>query len=318
MTLPLINFNVLNEKQSFGANVSLENKGISYGNLSKVLKNKDTYLRDSSIYSLKSENELKSIYENSSGNFGLYAKVNSGGEVAWIKVESNEAMFSSAAELYLKRKIGGTYDSIYGLVGVNVGQVIDRFPGTRAPDFGCLASAIFFAVSSLHRKVLMLHINDVDIINDEQKKLCVQMRAIELMMNDLRTVDGDKVNSHTKSPNFDVIAFMVSRNLLTITSSYGIINKNVIDAFRTYISDPTSENRDSAAKSLAMAQMNMDSASVLQDVLRVYSEQIANDQSVRQTQIQMQLQLSQENISTATNFLEEIEKLKSGLVANVR
>lgn len=64
--------------------------------------------------------------------------------------------------------------------------------------------------------------------------------------------------------------------------------------------------------------MNADQFALWSDTIRIYLDQVTNDNSLRSSEMQMSLQFSQQDLNTATSLMRSVYKLQTETTSNIR
>jgi hypothetical protein len=318
--------------QIFGDIFSSANTSITYANLLEMIDVEDNFNRGCYTYdkTFLTEAAAKSNYENANGNFVLYylhkkkADDGSGYTEEWCEIKDSNQLISSGAELYLK-KTGSNpveYVSIYDLIKLNTATITDPNARKEGMDSGMAMAAVMYARSCLQRKIMILHLSDMEAVNAEQKLINVIMSLFEKMSNDLRALDGKKKDGHSLPPDSKIVTFMVARELLDATGSTGTVTASFIARAKEKIAAakiPFGKELDNAPAGIGEdLKLSSSKVAIWQDTLRIYGEQVTNDISLRHTNLQQAMQLSQQDLTMGTNLLASVEKLKGDAIGNIR
>jgi hypothetical protein len=329
---------------------SAQGAGISYEQLLKMITPYDSYNNFAGSYRCDATFSANAVarenYENSSGQFTLYyeqqMKDGDSYKTQWMPVSNVDEAIKSSAGLCLKVNGRDEYKSIYELIKFDASRVYgDNALSQFRHDSGGAVAAVMYARSCYQRMIMLLHMQDMEAVNTEQRLINAAMTLLERLMGDLRAMDGGERNSSTKAPDPIVLAFMISRGLLEVRGSTGMVNESFINAVKAVLGlngvqrkiplgQDLDKNSDGTYKYQSVyngvngvinshnVKLDQDRVAVWKDVIRIYGEQMSNDLSLRQTNLQQAMQLSQQELSTGTNLLGAVEKIKGDMLGNIR
>jgi hypothetical protein len=189
--------------------------------------NKDAYSTDDSFSSIE---VAKGNYEftlDTNGEFSgfvLYSRaLGAGGKDVWTQVMNPDARIPSSVELYLKKIGTGNkegYVQVYALRQLNIDNFLINGTKRYRPyyaDVAARAAGTLYALCCYQKKLMELHIHDIEVVNKEQMEVNRIMSVISGMKNDLTQSDIgiSEINNRNKlQVDADVLAFFATRRLL--------------------------------------------------------------------------------------------------------
>jgi hypothetical protein len=116
------------------------------------------------------------------------------------------------------------------------------------------------------------------------------------------TFNINKYMEHTNSPGTDYWAIpdSLTNNVVTYKGAYADDLKGAIETLADGV------------------KLSAEHCGMWSDTIRIYTDQISNDSTGRTTAMQMALQMSQQNLSTATNMAKAVNRLYSETAGNIR
>ncbi|MDR2341234.1 MAG: hypothetical protein LBD72_02820 [Puniceicoccales bacterium] len=211
-------------RQSFDS-ILMGKNAIDFGALCDMIEIEDSYNAGAYILddTIASDIVLMNNYEtDSAGNPTVYYEsVDADGQVVFNRIITLDEFIPASDKLYLKkRKLddsgGGAQDDfvlIYSLRKLDTGNF--RTGSTYRSYYRDTASriaAILYAMCCYQKKLLQLHIRDIEAVNREQKELNRISSLISVIQNDLREKDtgvDDVANRHSSTIYADIIAFFI-------------------------------------------------------------------------------------------------------------
>jgi hypothetical protein len=298
---------------------------MDYGTLCAMLAIDDTFNCDRNSYaydgSFASEAVAVATYENTSDKiFNLYAR--SPGSTATAAtpdsyniVANPDSLFHTSCDLFLKKKDDHSYVNIYSLCYPTLSSSV-------VYDTALRVSALLYAMASLRRKFLFLRLKDTQAMNAEQERLIAHYKDVQILVDELRILDASETDSKKYAqlpPPFDAIVFMVDRRLMDSISVGGKMDKSYFDTIRAYIADPTDASKEAAARSAVDgATLDRNAMAILGDLLRSYGDRVSSLVSESTTQLQLEMQFSQQDTAMASTLMTQVQNLRDDEIRNVQ
>ncbi|MDR2677485.1 MAG: hypothetical protein LBB26_02890 [Puniceicoccales bacterium] len=233
---------------------------VDYGTLCQMMAindsfNKDAYATDASFRTQEAAIDNYEHTLNDAGEFSgfvLYSRTTgSGGMDVWSQVINPDARIPSSVELYLKRKGFGTaegYVQVYALRQLDLNNFLitgtDQYRSYYADITTRIAGALY-ALSCYQKKLMELHIHDIEAVNIEQMEVNRILSLLTSMKNDLTQKDVGVTaiaDRNTMAVDPDILAFFSIRGLLDnlATQGRGITNSIILALRRILVGEDTS------------------------------------------------------------------------------
>jgi hypothetical protein len=182
-------------------------------------------------------------YQNTDGAFHLYShRIDEDGENIFDEISGPDAVLTSSSELYLLKKapsatppVASDYVSIYDLVRLDLVKV------GELPDNAMRLAAIAYSLACREKKMLTLHMGDLEAMSLEQAHMTRMMSMLDEMYNNLRTMDGQAPNTYKVTIQPEILSFFYTRNLLGSAGSVGMVNTDTVETLRKAL-DGTGNN----------------------------------------------------------------------------
>ncbi|MDR0727513.1 MAG: hypothetical protein LBF26_01285 [Puniceicoccales bacterium] len=183
------------------------------------------------------------------GNLILYSmSTDADGKAVFSPIGTLDEFIPSSVDLYLRRNIDASEDDdsseyvhIYELNKLDSSKFRNAVTQKYLPHYRDTASrvaGILYAMCCYQKKIMQLHINDIEAVNREQRELNRISSLISVIQNDLREKDtgiDDVAARHSSTIYADIVAFFIQRGLLDTMSTGSKINSNLVALLKCII-----------------------------------------------------------------------------------
>jgi hypothetical protein len=308
---------------------------LSMANLKEMIRISDKYNGDS-VYAV-SENLNSANYQWTGDRPTLYAYNTSDG--TYSEITHLDMEFSSCTQIYAKSKTNGpdgnpVYESIYSFYRMDPGQIFRTIPTGDAFDYAdtvTKVTAALYSLACVQKKLIELHLADLEVIREEQQKLDEITNLLKATMESLNESDAavsELSDLSTRTLDTEVWLYFLERKLLNRSiasvSSLGgpIISKSLVESLESRLDVPglSEDAKKALVRNSAFARYAFPSDRVagFADVLRVYTDQVNNESDVRSQRLTQIQQMAQQNSNTASSLMKSFAKSQNEVTANVR
>jgi hypothetical protein len=258
----------------------------------------DAYCFDETL----SEGALSDSYEKAPGGGGyvLYVRSDNMGTAAgdaWTPVTVAGDKLPNSKDLYLHIVKDGKnqFVCIYDLVKLDSDKLQARYGNP-----GQWIAAVIYSLSCMSTKNLLIHIADIEQLNDECAEINKMMAKLNVVKDDLSYKD-QKTRERLGS-DFEPINSLGKINL-------GTEVPNCEEFF---------SSRNISIATVGLSNINGTQVAFITDALRIYSDEVSNLINKMSSKMQRALSDAQKNVGLASNLLQAYGKMVRGVQVNVR